>query len=205
MSKESWISSDLKNWCQVRLHRQTDTSCQVSVISDRQPKAMKKWHQVVSFDFLNNLLMSCKELIWFYAAKIDGHAPARPSPRGIAGVQIGKQFVPGSHFPRGTASGCGEEAEPPLQLSSIHPHCLPLSKMRQKTHCSPKRCSACSLWHRGPSPTGEEEVSPCSDCHHQGIAQWDEANRLTWSQTLLPLSFSIQVKLPSVASLRTKS
>lgn len=29
---------------------------------------------------------------------------------------------------------------------SIHPHCPPLSKMRQKTCCSPKHCSAYSLF-----------------------------------------------------------
>ena len=80
MSKETWISSNLKNQHQVKLHRQTDTSWQVSVISDRQPKATKKWHQIFSFNFLNNLLMSYKELIWFYTAKIDGYTPARSCP-----------------------------------------------------------------------------------------------------------------------------
>lgn len=54
-------------------------------------------------------------------------------------------------------------------------------------------------------PTRGERAAPCSYCHHQGIAQWDKANRLTWSQILIPLQFSVQVQLPSVVSQRTKT
>lgn len=54
------------------------------------------------------------------------------------------------------------------------------------------------------SPLGIRAV-PCSYCHHQEIAQWDKANRWTWSQTLKPLQFAVQVQLPSVVSQRTKT
>lgn len=93
--------------------------------------------------------MSCKELIWFYMAKIDGHTPARPSPRGTEGVQSSKQLTPGSCFPRGIASGCGQEAEPSLQLFSIRPHCPPLSKMRQKSAALPAPCGTEVPPHQG--------------------------------------------------------
>lgn len=133
MSKESWISSDLKNRCQVRLHRQTDTSYQVSVISDRQPKAMKKWHRIFSFDFSNHLLTSCKELIWFYTAKIDGHTPARPCPWALQSCK----FVSSSHqalaFP-GEHLWAVQRRQ--SHRSNFPPSVLmppPLSKMRQKT------------------------------------------------------------------------
>lgn len=46
--------------------------------------------------------------------KIGGHTPARP-PRGISGMQISKQLVPGSHFSGRTALGCREKAEQVLQ------------------------------------------------------------------------------------------
>lgn len=106
--------------------------------------------------------MSCKEQIWFYIAKIDVPTPARPSPWALQACKSVRQLAPGARFVRGTALGCAEEAELPLQLRSIHPHCPSHSKMKQKPHSSPKHCSACSLWHRGCSPIGEERVSPCS-------------------------------------------
>lgn len=161
----------MKNQHQVRLH--SKQTLQVKWASF-QTDSLRQQRSGIKFSHLilwNNLLTSRKEVIWFYIAKPDGQSPDRSSPRDTAGIRISKQLIPDSYFPQGAASGCGEAAEPSLQLPSIHPHCLPLSKRRSKMHCLPKHCSACSLWHRVPSPQGRERVSPCSYCHSHGIAQ----------------------------------